>query len=57
MLKGFSFFKTLEENCFLLFLIGLYFKYTPIKNSKKQFSSKVLKKENPFSILKNINFK
>ena len=34
-----------------------YFKYTPIKNSKKQFSSKVLKKENPFSILKNINFK
>ena len=34
-----------------------YFKYAPIKNSKKQFSSKVLKKENPFSVLKNINFK
>ena len=34
-----------------------YFKYTPIKNGKKQFSSKVLKKENPFSVLKNINFK
>ena len=34
-----------------------YFKYTPIKNSKKQFSSKVLKKENPFSVLKNIKFK
>ncbi len=34
-----------------------YFKYSPIKNTKKQFSSKVLKKENPFSILKNINFK
>ena len=35
----------------------IYFKYSPIKNTKKQFSSKVLKKENPFSILKNINFK
>ena len=34
-----------------------YFKYAPIKNSKKQFSSKILKKENPFSVLKNINFK
>jgi ATP-dependent RNA helicase SUPV3L1/SUV3 len=34
-----------------------YFKYNPIKNNKKQFVSKVLKKENPFSILKNINFK
>ncbi len=34
-----------------------YFKYSPIKNTKKQFSSKILKKENPFSVLKNINFK
>jgi len=34
-----------------------YFKYNPIKSNKKQFSSKVLKKENPFSILKNMNFK
>ena len=34
-----------------------YFRYNPIKNNKKQFSSKVLKKENPFSILKNMNFK
>jgi len=34
-----------------------YFKYSPIKNNKKQFSSKILKKENAFSILKNINFK
>ena len=34
-----------------------YFKYSPLKNTKKQFSSKILKKENPFSILKNINFK
>ena len=34
-----------------------FFKYNPIKNSKKQFSSKVLKKENPFSVLKNMNFK
>ena len=25
--------------------------------NKKQFSSKILKKENPFSVLKNINFK
>ena len=34
-----------------------YFKYSPLKNTKKQFSSKILKKENPFSVLKNINFK
>ena len=34
-----------------------YFKYSPIKNTKKQFSSRVLKKENPFNVLKNINFK
>jgi ATP-dependent RNA helicase SUPV3L1/SUV3 len=34
-----------------------YFKYTHLKNNKKQFTSKVTKKENPFSILKNINFK
>ena len=34
-----------------------YFKYSPIKNNKKQFSSKILKKENAFSVLKNINFK
>jgi len=34
-----------------------YFKYSPIKNAKKQFSSKILKKENPFNVLKNINFK
>ena len=34
-----------------------YFKYNPIKNNKKQFVSKVLKKRNPFSVLKNINFK
>ena len=35
----------------------LIFKYSPIKNTKKQFSSKILKKENPFNVLKNINFK
>ena len=35
----------------------IYFKYTPLKNNKKQFSPRVIKKENPFSILKNINFK
>ncbi len=34
-----------------------YFKYSPVKNTKKQFSSKILKKENPFNVLKNINFK
>jgi len=34
-----------------------YFKYNYIKNNKKEFSQKVLKKENPFSVLKNINFK
>ena len=34
-----------------------YFRYSPTKNTKKQFSSKILKKENAFSILKNINFK
>ncbi len=35
----------------------IYFKYSPLKNNKKQFSPKVIKKENPFSVLKNINFK
>ena len=34
-----------------------YFKYNPIKNRKKQFSPKIFKKENPFNILKKINFK
>ena len=34
-----------------------YFRYSPLKSYKKQISNKVLKKENPFSILKNINFK
>ena len=34
-----------------------YFRYSPLKNDKKQFSHKILKKENPFNILKNINFK
>ena len=34
-----------------------YFKYFPIRNNKKQFSTKIIKKENPFSILKNISFK
>ena len=34
-----------------------YFKYIPSKNNKKEFSTKVVKKENPFSVLKNINFK
>ena len=35
----------------------IYFKYSPIKKNKKQFSSKILNNENPFSVLKNINFK
>ena len=35
----------------------IYFKYSPIKNVKKRISSKILNKENPFSVLKNINFK
>ncbi len=34
-----------------------YFKYNPVKNIKKQFSTRTLKNENPFKILKNINFK
>ena len=34
-----------------------YFKYAPTKNNKKQFTPKIIKKENPFSVLKNINFK
>ncbi len=34
-----------------------YFKYVPKKNIKKDFSNKIIKKENPFSVLKNINFK
>jgi ATP-dependent RNA helicase SUPV3L1/SUV3 len=35
----------------------IYFKYIPLKTNKKQFSPTVVKKENPFSVLKNINFK
>ena len=34
-----------------------YFRYSPLKSDKKQISTKVIKKENPFNILKNINFK
>jgi len=34
-----------------------YFRYTPFKNNKKENLQKVYKKENPFSVLKNINFK
>ena len=34
-----------------------YFKYNPLKINKKHFSTKILKKENPFNVLKNINFK
>ncbi len=34
-----------------------YFKYSPTKNNKKRISSKVINKENPFNVLKNINFK
>ena len=34
-----------------------YFKYNPLKNHKKHFSTKILKKENPFNVLKDINFK
>jgi len=33
----------------------VYFKYSPIKNTRKNFNKKI-NKENPFSILKNINF-
>ena len=32
-------------------------KYSPYKNNKRQVAQKILKKENAFSILKNINFK
>ena len=34
-----------------------YLKYSPIKNNKRRISSKITNKENPFNILKNINFK
>jgi len=34
-----------------------YFRYAPFKNNKKENLQKVYKKENPFSVLKNINFK
>ena len=34
-----------------------YFRYAPMKSNKKEFSPKLVKKENPFSILKNMNFK
>ncbi len=35
----------------------IYFKYVPFKNKNKDTLQKIYKKENPFSILKNINFK
>ncbi len=35
----------------------IYFKYNPLKNKKKQYAHRVLKEENPFGILKNIDFK
>ncbi len=34
-----------------------FFRYSPLKKSKRQFSTKIVEKENPFNILKNINFK
>ena len=34
-----------------------YFRYAPFKNNKKENLEKENKKENPFSVLKNINFK
>ena len=34
-----------------------YFKYSPMKNNTKKITSKVINKENPFNVLKNINFK
>ena len=34
-----------------------YLKYSPIKNNKRRISSKITNKENPFNVLKNINFK
>ncbi len=35
----------------------IYFKYIPFKNKKKDSLQNIYEKENPFSILKNINFK
>ena len=44
-------YKTSEENN------EFYFKYTPIKQKIKKFINKNQKTDNPFNILKNINFK
>ena len=35
----------------------IYFKYVTFKNKKKDSLQNIYKKENPFNILKNINFK
>ena len=44
-------YKTFEENN------EFYFKYAPIKEKVKKFINKSQETDNPFNILKNINFK
>ena len=44
-------YKTFEENN------EFYFKYAPIKGKIKKFINKSQETDNPFNILKNINFK
>ena len=44
-------YKTFEENN------ECYFKYSPTKIKINKFANKSKNKDNPFSVLKNINFK
>ena len=48
LLKKMSYKVTEKEN-------GVFFRYVPTKNNKKLFNKKT-KKENPFGVLKNLNF-
>jgi len=54
-----NFLKLIQEMNYTIFEENdeFYFKYTPIKEKIKKFINKSQKADNPFNILKNINFK
>jgi len=54
-----NFLKLIEKMNYKTFIKGeeVYFKYIKSKNVKKNYNFNVNKKDNPFKILKNINFK
>ena len=54
-----NFLKLIQEMNYTIFEENdeFYFKYTPIKEKVKKFINKSQKADNPFNILKNINFK